>query len=175
VVSKYIGETEKQLEALFAAAAGFAALLFFDEADALFGKRTDVQDAHDRYANIEVAYLLQRLVRFEGIALLATNLSRGVDEAFLRRFDLVIPFARPDAAARAAIWKLHLPKGHVAKGVDPAALAVHELTGGEIRNAALSAAYEAADADVPIGRAHLDAAIAEEFAKKGRPFAAQRP
>lgn len=175
VVSKYIGETEKQLEALFAAAEGFAALLFFDEADALFGKRTDVQDAHDRYANIEVAYLLQRLERFEGIALLATNLSRGVDEAFLRRFDLVIPFARPDAAARAAIWKLHLPKRHLAKGVDPARLAVHELTGGEIRNAALSAAYDAADADTQIGRAHLDAAIAEEFAKKGRPFAAHGP
>jgi hypothetical protein len=114
VVSKYIGETEKNLSELFAAAEGYAALLFFDEADALFGRRTNVQDAHDRYANIEVNYLLQRLESFEGCALLATNLMQGVDDAFLRRFDQVVHFPRPGVAERIAIWRAHLPAAHLA-------------------------------------------------------------
>jgi len=171
VVSKYIGETEKNLAELFAAAEGFAALLFFDEADALFGRRTNVQDAHDRYANIEVNYLLQRLEAFEGCAILATNLLQGVDEAFLRRFDQVIHFPRPGVAERLHIWRGHLPKGRVAPGVTAEQLALRfELTGGEIRNAAIGAAFAAADGDGVVTGALLEAAVAEEFNKKGRPF-----
>jgi hypothetical protein len=170
IVSKYIGETEKNLSELFAAAEGFCAVLFFDEADALFGKRTAVQDAHDRYANIEVNYLLQRLERFDGVALLATNLAEGMDEAFLRRFDLTVPFRRPNAAQRLALWRAHLPAALLAPGLDLAALATScEVTGGEIRNAALTAAYAAAEAGERIGAKLLHAALAQEFAKAGRP------
>ena len=171
VVSKYIGETEKNLSDLFAAAEGYAALLFFDEADALFGRRTNVQDAHDRYANIEVNYLLQRLESFEGCALLATNLMQGVDEAFMRRFDQVINFPRPGVAERSAIWRAHLPTAHLAPGVSIEQLAERfELTGGEIRNAALAAAFIAADSGTVVTDGMLDAAVAEEFTKLGRPF-----
>ena len=171
VVSKYIGETEKNLAELFAAAEGYAALLFFDEADALFGRRTNVQDAHDRYANIEVNYLLQRLEAFEGCAILATNLLQGVDEAFLRRFDQVVQFPRPGVAERLAIWRGHLPQGRVDQGVAVEELALRfELTGGEIRNAALGAAFAAADGDGVVTRDLLEVAVAEEFNKKGRPF-----
>lgn len=169
-VSKYIGETEKNLAELFAAAEGFRALLFFDEADALFGKRSAVQDAHDRYANIEVNFLLQRLERFEGVALLATNLAEGMDEAFLRRFDLIVPLQRPGAAQRLALWQRHLPERLLAPGTDLAALAAaYEMTGGEIRNAALTAAYAAAEGGAPICVRLLRAAVAQEFAKQGRP------
>lgn len=171
VVSKYIGETEKNLSELFAAAEGYAALLFFDEADALFGRRTNVQDAHDRYANIEVNYLLQRLESFEGCALLATNLMQGVDDAFLRRFDQVVHFPRPGVAERIAIWRAHLPAAHLADQVSIEQLAERfELTGGEIRNAALSAAFAAADSGTVVTDGLLDAAVAEEFSKLGRPF-----
>ncbi|WP_374263083.1 ATP-binding protein, partial [Zoogloea sp.] len=171
VVSKYIGETEKNLSELFAAAEGYAALLFFDEADALFGRRTNVQDAHDRYANIEVNYLLQRLESFEGCALLATNLMQGVDDAFLRRFDQVVHFPRPGVAERIALWRAHLPAAHLAETVSIEQLAERfELTGGEIRNAALSAAFAAADGGTVVTDGLLDAAVAEEFSKLGRPF-----
>jgi hypothetical protein len=171
IVSKYIGETEKNLSELFAAAEGFCAVLFFDEADALFGKRTAVQDAHDRYANIEVNYLLQRLERFEGVALLATNLAEGMDEAFLRRFDLTVPFRRPNAAQRLALWRAHLPAAVLAPDLDLVAIAnTCEVTGGEIRNAALTAAYAAAEAGGRIGATLLHAALAQEFAKAGRPL-----
>jgi hypothetical protein len=170
VVSKYIGETEKNLAELFAAAEGFAAVLFFDEADALFGKRTSVQDAHDRYANIEVNYLLQRLERFEGVAMLATNQAEGMDEAFLRRFDLTVPFRRPGPAQRLALWRAHLPAAQLAPGLDLAALAqAVDVTGGEIRNAALTAAYAAAEAGTRIDARLLRAALAQELAKAGRP------
>jgi SpoVK/Ycf46/Vps4 family AAA+-type ATPase len=170
IVSKYIGETEKNLSELFAMAEGFCALLFFDEADALFGKRTAVQDAHDRYANIEVNYLLQRLERFDGIALLATNLAEGMDEAFLRRFDLTVPFRRPAAAQRLALWRLHLPRERLAPGLDLEALAAScDVTGGEIRNAALTAAYAAAEAGTAIDARLLHAALVQEFSKAGRP------
>jgi AAA+ superfamily predicted ATPase len=170
IVSKYIGETEKNLSELFAAAEGFAALLFFDEADALFGKRTAVEDAHDRYANIEVNYLLQRLEAFEGIALLATNMVQGVDEAFLRRFDLIVPMPRPGPTQRLRLWQAHLPSGRVDHAIDLASVAErYELTGGEIRNAALAASYAAADGPRCITPAIMHAAINAEFAKKGRP------
>ncbi|WP_374247398.1 ATP-binding protein, partial [Zoogloea sp.] len=171
VVSKYIGETEKNLSELFAAAEGYAALLFFDEADALFGRRTNVQDAHDRYANIEVNYLLQRLESFEGCALLATNLMQGVDDAFLRRFDQVVHFPRPGVAERMAIWRGQLPTAHLAPEISIEQLAERfELTGGEIRNAALSAAFMAADGGTVVTDGMIDAAVAEEFSKLGRPF-----
>ena len=171
VVSKYIGETEKNLAELFTAAEGYAALLFFDEADALFGRRTNVQDAHDRYANIEVNYLLQRLESFEGCALLATNLMQGVDEAFMRRIDQVVHFPRPGPAERLAIWRNHLPAGRLAGDVDAEQLAARfELTGGEIRNAALAAAFMAADGGSEVTAAMIDAAVAEIFTKMGRPF-----
>ena len=171
VVSKYIGETEKNLAELFAAAEGYSALLFFDEADALFGRRTNVQDAHDRYANIEVNFLLQRLEAFEGLALLSTNLLQGVDEAFLRRFDQVVQFPRPSVAERLVIWREHLPRGHLAPDIDASALAERfDLTGGEIRNAALGAAFAAADGDGVVTSAMLDVAVADEYIKKGRPF-----
>jgi len=173
IVSKYIGETEKNLAELFAAAEGFAAVLFFDEADALFGKRTAVEDAHDRYANIEVNYLLQRLERFEGIALLATNLAQGMDEAFLRRFDLTVPIPRPGPEQRCALWRAHLPAALLTPEVDLGALAAGcDMTGGEIRNAALTAAFAAAEAGTAIGPDTLHAAIAQEFAKQGRPLPA---
>ncbi len=171
VVSKYIGETEKNLAELFAAAEGFSALLFFDEADALFGKRTAVNDAHDRYANIEVNYLLQRLERFEGAVLLATNLAEGMDEAFARRFEVIVPFRRPGRAQRLALWQAHLPEALRAPGLDLDALAAScEVTGGEIRNAALTAAYAAASRGERIGAGLLRAALAQEFAKAGRPL-----
>lgn len=171
VVSKYIGETEKNLSQVFDAAEGFAALLFFDEADALFGKRTGVQDAHDRYANIEVNYLLQRLEAFEGLALLSTNLLQGMDEAFLRRFDQLVAFRRPGITERRAIWQLHLPRDQLSGDVDVADLArLFDLSGGEIRNAALTAAYGAAAANQPINRERLWEAVRREYAKSGTPI-----
>jgi hypothetical protein len=171
VVSKYIGETEKNLSQVFDAAEGFAALLFFDEADALFGKRTGVQDAHDRYANIEVNYLLQRLEAFEGLALLSTNLLQGMDEAFLRRFDQLVAFRRPGIAERRSIWQLHLPRDQLSGDVDAVELArLFDLSGGEIRNAALSAAYGAAAANQPINRERLWEAVRREYAKSGTPM-----
>jgi ATPase family associated with various cellular activities (AAA) len=170
VVSKYIGETEKNLAELFACAEGFAALLFFDEADALFGKRTAVEDAHDRYANIEVNYLLQRLEAFEGIALLATNAAQGVDAAFLRRFDLVLSMPRPGPTQRHKLWAAHLPDDRVDAGIDLGMVADRfDLTGGEIRNAALASAFAAAAGDGSVTPDLLAAAIRTEFAKKGRP------
>ncbi len=105
VVDKYVGETEKNLERIFTEAGGVNAVLFFDEADAIFGKRSDVRDAHDRYANIESAYLLQRLETFDGLAILATNLRANIDDAFTRRLDAVIDFPAPDQAARRALWQ----------------------------------------------------------------------
>jgi len=171
VVSKYIGETEKNLSQVFDAAEGFAALLFFDEADALFGKRTGVQDAHDRYANIEVNYLLQRLEAFEGLALLSTNLLQGMDEAFLRRFDQLVGFRRPGIAERRSIWQLHLPRDQLSGDVDVIELArLFDLSGGEIRNAALTAAYGAAAANQPINRERLWEAVRREYAKSGTPM-----
>jgi SpoVK/Ycf46/Vps4 family AAA+-type ATPase len=176
VVSKYIGETEKNLAEVFAAAEGFASLLFFDEADALFGRRTQVQDAHDRYANIEVNYLLQRLELFEGLVVLSSNRLKGMDEAFLRRFDEIVAFPRPAAAQRLDIWRLHLPDHHVSETVDLGQLARRfELTGGEIRNVALAAAYAAAEREGVITLEDLEKAAGEELSKTGRPFPGRPP
>ena len=177
VVSTWLGETEKNLAAAFAAAERTQAVLLLDEADALFGTRTVISDAHDRYANLETAYLLQRLDRFEGIAVLTTNLRANIDAAFLRRMDFVVEFPLPDAAARAELWALHLPPGDlVAPDVDVVALARrYPVPGGWIRNAAVSAAFVAAAAGERIGRENLVTAMRREYAKATLPFPGALP
>jgi ATPase family associated with various cellular activities (AAA) len=169
VVSKYIGETEKQLRRVFEAARSSNAILFFDEADALFGKRSEVSDAHDRYANIEVAYLLQQMEAYDGVAILATNLSGNIDDAFTRRVHQVVEFAFPDAKLRARLWEVMLRGAAVADDVDVAALAQRfELAGGNIRNCAVHARLLAAAAGTPIGNRELIVAVAREYQKLGR-------
>ena len=169
VVSKYIGETEKNLARLFDAAEASGAVLLFDEADALFGKRSEVKDSHDRYANIEVAYLLQRIESYRGLAVLTTNLKSALDRAFLRRIRFVVQFPFPDATARAAIWRHQWPEQAPVDELDLAALARLNLSGGNIRSVALNAAFRAADAGGRITQAVvLDAAHAE-LAKLERP------
>ncbi len=145
VVSKYIGETEKNLKQVFDAAEQSGAILFFDEADALFGKRTEVKDSHDRYANIEVNYLLQRMEDYRGLAILATNRKSALDRAFLRRLRFLLDFPFPDAADRRRIWRKVFPPETPLAGIDYDALARLEIPGGNIRNIALNAAFLAAD------------------------------
>jgi AAA+ superfamily predicted ATPase len=170
VVSKYIGETEKNLERIFTAADGSNAILFFDEADALFGKRSEVSDSHDRYANIEVAYLLQRMEAYPGAVILATNYKRNIDDAFIRRLDFVVDFPFPEAEDRRRIWTLVIPDdAPVADDVDLDFLATQfKLSGGAIRNCSLAAAFQAADEDTAIHMRHLVRAVAQEYAKQGR-------
>ena len=153
VVDKYVGETEKNLEKIFAEAGGVNAVLLFDEADAIFGKRSEVRDAHDRYANIESAYLLQRMETFDGLAVLATNLRANIDEAFTRRLDMIIDFPAPDEASRLTIWQRCLaPPVPTEPDLDLAFCAkAFTLSGGNIRSAATTAGYLAAAADRPIG------------------------
>lgn len=170
LVSKYIGETEKNLNALFDAAHGEPLLLLFDEADALFGKRGEVREAHDRYANMEVGHLLTRLERHQGPCVLTTNMRQALDPAFTRRFQVVVDFARPDASARAALWRLHLP-AHApgAAELDCQALGAQvELTGGQIRNAALHAAYLAAGESAAIDLPRIARSVWAELGKSGR-------
>ncbi|WP_406054288.1 ATP-binding protein [Kribbella sp. NBC_00889] len=170
VVSKYIGETEKNLETIFAAAADADAILLFDEADALFGKRSEVHDAHDRYANIETSYLLQRMEQYDGIAVLATNLRQNLDEAFTRRLQFIVEFPFPDDELREGIWRIAFPPGApLAETLDVVGLA-HDfrLSGANIRNAALHSAFLAAARSESIGTAHVRQAIWREFQKMGR-------
>jgi adenylate kinase family enzyme len=170
IVSKYIGETEKNLERIFTAADGSNAILFFDEADALFGKRSEVSDSHDRYANIEVAYLLQRMEGYPGAVILATNFRRNIDDAFVRRLDFVIDFPFPEAEDRRRIWRLVLPAAAPLAGdVDFDFLAERfKLSGGAIRNCSLAAAFRAADEGSEIAMRHLVRAVAQEYGKQGR-------
>jgi len=170
VVSKYIGETEKNLERIFTAADGSNAILFFDEADALFGKRSEVSDSHDRYANIEVAYLLQRMELYPGAVILATNFKRNIDDAFIRRLDFVVDFPFPEADDRKKIWRLVLPQAApVADDIDLEFLATQfKLSGGAIRNCSLAAAFRAADENGEISMGHLVRAVAQEYGKQGR-------
>jgi hypothetical protein len=170
VVSKYIGETEKNLRRLFDAAESGGCVLFFDEAEALFGKRGEIRDGHDRYANIEIDYLLQRIEAFRGVAILATNAKAQLDAAFLRRLRFVVTFAFPDVAQRAQIWERAFPAGAPLGAIDRDWLARLELSGGGIRNAALHAAFLAADRGEPIGAQHLREAARAEFAKIERPY-----
>jgi SpoVK/Ycf46/Vps4 family AAA+-type ATPase len=170
VVSKYIGETEKNLNRIFGAAEGSNAILFFDEADALFGKRSEVRDSHDRYANIEVAYLLQKMEAYPGAVILATNFRQNMDDAFLRRLDVVVDFPFPEREDRERIWRLVLPAAApVAADIDVAFLADRfKLSGGGIRNCSLTAAFLAADEESAIGMEHLIRAVALEYGKLGR-------
>ncbi|HEX8695862.1 MAG TPA: ATP-binding protein [Longimicrobium sp.] len=172
VVSKWIGETEKNLAEVFDVAEGAQAVLLFDEADALFGRRTEVSDAHDRYANLETAYLLTRLERFEGLAVLSTNLRQNIDPAFLRRLEFVLDFDEPAAAEREALWRCHLPAGAPrAPDLDPAELAaLYPVVGGFIKNAAVAAAFLAAAEGTPITRRHAVRAVRREYDKTGRAF-----
>jgi hypothetical protein len=169
VVSKYIGETEKNLEALFDAAAAGNLVLFFDEADALFGRRSEVSDAHDRYANIEVSYLLQRIERYDGLLILATNLQNNIDTAFLRRVQVAVDFPVPDEAQRRAIWRQSFPSSAPTLDLDLDFLARQfKLTGGAIRNVALHAAFQAADAHVAITMEQVVIGLKRELHKLGR-------
>lgn len=183
LVSKWIGETEKNLAAVFDAAERGDAALFFDEADALFGKRTEVGDARDRYANLETAYLLSRLERFDGIAVLASNLRQNIDSAFGRRIEFIVPFDPPDAALRLRLWRLHLPGWAPLEADVPLAelAALYEMPGALIRNAAVAAGFLAVagrnvdDTPLPstspaITTYHLVHAIRREFAKAGQAF-----
>jgi hypothetical protein len=169
VVSKYIGETEKNLRKLFDAAEGGGAILFFDEADALFGKRSEVKDSHDRYANIEVNYLLQRLESFGGLAILATNMKGALDTAFLRRLRFVVNFPFPGVAERRAIWASVFPAQAVVGALDFERLARLPLTGGSIQGIALNAAFMAAKAGVQIGMPLLLDAVRGEYRKLDKP------
>jgi hypothetical protein len=170
VVDKYVGETEKNLDRIFAEADRVNGVLLFDEADALFGKRSEVRDAHDRYANVEVAYLLQRMELFEGLAVLTTNLRSNLDEAFSRRLDAIVDFAMPEEADRLRLWELNLVAS-VPRGDDldlPFLARAFKLSGGGIRNVALTAAYLAADSGGRVGMADLIRATEREYRKLGR-------
>ena len=170
VVDKYIGETEKNLERIFQAAAGTNAVLLFDEADAVFGKRSDVKDSHDRYANVESAYLLQRMETFDGLAILATNLRANIDEAFTRRLDVIVDFPMPDAAQRTRLWDRSL--GSQVRRADDIDLDFlgrsFELAGGGIRSAAVTAAYLAAADRGTVLMKHCVIAVHREYRKLGR-------
>jgi len=168
LVSKYIGETEKNLSQLFDAAEGSAAILLFDEADALFGKRSEVKDSHDRYANIEVSYLLQRMESYRGLAILTTNMRSSIDAAFVRRIRFIVQFPFPDAQHRAAIWRASFPARVDTSALLWERLAQLNVSGGQIRNIALSAAFFAADRDEEIGMRHLVEAAHAEYAKSER-------
>jgi AAA+ superfamily predicted ATPase len=170
VMSKWIGETEKNLGRLFDEAQAAGAALFFDEADALFGKRGEVKHAHDRYANVEIGYLLQRMEGHEGVTVLATNRMRDLDEAFVRRFHFVVDFPMPAEAERLRIWQgMFPPQAAREPDLDLARLARdYEVSGGEIKNAVLAAAYLAASAGRPVGPDHLRRALRRELLKSGR-------
>jgi SpoVK/Ycf46/Vps4 family AAA+-type ATPase len=170
VVSKYIGETEKNLSRIFAEAEDSNAVLFFDEADALFGKRSEVKDAHDRYANIETGYLLQRIEEFEGLVILATNLRKNIDEAFFRRMSVAVEFPFPEEADRYRLWRRHFPDAApVADDVDFNFLAGRlQLAGGNIKNIAVGAAFMAAANSGRIHMRHVIRAARREYEKIGR-------
>ncbi len=168
-ISKYIGETEKNLDRVFDAAEATGSVLLFDEADAIFGKRTEIKDAHDRHANVEVAYLLQRMESFRGLAVLTTNFKQNIDDAFVRRLRFVVEFALPTAAERERIWRKAFPTtAPLAGDVDVALLASRlQIPGGSIQNIALHAAFFAAVGGGPITAAHLVAATRRELVKIG--------
>jgi len=176
VVSKWIGETEKNLAEVFDAAEHGEVVLLFDEADSLFARRTEVKSSVDRYANLEVNYLLQRLDSFEGIAILTTNLEGSIDPAFKRRMSVRLQFPFPDEDMRTRLWAAHLPAElPVADGLDLAALAHRfPLSGGYIRNSVLRAAFLAAQEQRPLGQEHLERAIQLEYRELGKLSASGR-
>ena len=168
MISKYIGETEKNLSRIFDAAETGGAILLFDEADALFGKRNEVKDSHDRYANIEVSYLLQRMEAYKGLAILTTNLPDAIDRAFMRRIRFMVQFPFPDWSERTAIWRRMFPAQTPTDGLDFRKLAKLNVAGGNIRNIALNAAFLAADDDEPVQMRHLLQATQREYGKLER-------
>jgi len=172
IVDKYVGETEKNLERVFHEAESLNVVLFFDEADSLFGSRSEVKDSRDRYANIEVAYLLQRMEQFDGIVILATNLQANLDPAFSRRLDFIIHFPDPDEPTRRLLWRTHLDRLALLDEDDPVRVdevaAAVELAGGHVRNIVMAAAYDAAAAGRPVGMALVADAVRREYAKIGR-------
>jgi SpoVK/Ycf46/Vps4 family AAA+-type ATPase len=171
LVSKWLGETEKNLAAAFEAAERTQAVLMLDEADVLFGSRTDISDAQDRYANLETAYLLTRLDRFDGLVILTTNMVGNVDPAFLRRIDYVVEFPLPDVACRSRLWRGHLPAPALAADVDIEALAgLYPVPGAWIRNVTVAAAYTAAADGGVVTQDHLIAAMRREYGKASLPF-----
>jgi SpoVK/Ycf46/Vps4 family AAA+-type ATPase len=171
VVSKYIGDTEKNIDRVFTDAQRSGAAILIDEADALLGKRSEVKDAHDRYANIEVAYLLQRMEAYEGLAILTTNMRKNLDPAFLRRLRFIVDFPKPDAEARERIWRQCLPGGsHDVDDAEFRQLARRiDITGGQIRQITLRAAFIAAAAGTQISLEHIAYAAGAELAKNGMP------
>jgi AAA+ superfamily predicted ATPase len=173
VVSKYIGETEKNLRRIFDAAEDGGSILLFDEADALFGKRSEIRSSHDRYANIEVGYLLQRLEAYSGLAILTTNMKESLDKAFLRRIRFVVKFPNPNHSSRKEIWKNVFPRSvPLDNNIDYDRLAQLDVTGGHIRNIALGASMMAAEDGAPVGMAHVASAAKEEYDKMERPMPA---
>ncbi|WP_204102731.1 MULTISPECIES: AAA family ATPase [Spirulina sp. CCY15215] len=168
VMSKYIGETEKNLRRIFDAAEVGGGILLFDEADALFGKRTQVKDSHDRHANIEVSYLLQRMESYQGLAILTTNLKDDLDRAFLRRLRFVVNFPYPKAPQRSQIWQRAFPEQTPTEGLNFHLLGQLDITGGNIKSIVLNAAFLAADADEPVMMKHILAATQTEYLKLGR-------
>ena len=170
VVSKYIGETEKNLRRVFDAAEEGGAVLLFDEADALFGKRSEVKDSHDRYANVEISYLLQRMEAYRGLAILTTNMKEALDPAFLRRLRFVVQFPFPDQTQRAEIWRKIFPAKTPTDSLDIDRLARLSISGGNIRSIALNAAFAAADAGEPVRMAHLLGAARLEYEKLEKPL-----
>jgi hypothetical protein len=170
VVSKYIGDTEKNLRRVFDAAEDSGAILLFDEADSLFGKRSEVRDSHDRYANIEVSYLLQRMEAYRGLAILTTNMKSALDVAFQRRLSFIVQFPFPDQNQRELIWRGVFPKATPLENIDYGKLARLNVSGGNIRNIALNAAFLAADDGTPVRMKHLLQAAHGEAAKRERPL-----
>lgn len=168
VVSKYIGETEKNLSRIFDAAEAGGGILLFDEADALFGKRTEVKDSHDRHANVEVNYLLQRMEEYQGLAILTTNMKNALDGAFYRRIRFIVPFTFPDSQFRSKIWRRVFPKATPTEGLDFSRLGKLNMAGGNIRNIAMNAAFLAADAGEPVMMKHLLQATKTECVKVER-------
>jgi SpoVK/Ycf46/Vps4 family AAA+-type ATPase len=169
VVSKYIGETEKNLRKLFDAAEDGGTILFFDEADALFGKRSEVKDSHDRYANIEINYLLQRMEAYRGLAILATNTKSALDQAFMRRLRFIVNFPFPGIPERARIWQRAFPTDTEKDVLDYDRLAKFNLTGGSIQNIAINAAFLAASAGSPVTMPLILEATRSEFRKLEKP------
>ncbi|MEQ9364294.1 MAG: ATP-binding protein, partial [Leptospirales bacterium] len=165
VVSKYIGETEKNLRRVFDAAEGGGAILLFDEADALFGKRSEVKDSHDRHANIEVSYLLQRMESYRGLAILTTNMKNSLDTAFLRRIRFIVQFPFPDGAHREEIWRRVFPPQAPLDDLNFQQLARLNVAGGNIKNIAMSAAFIAAHRDEALNMRHLMQAAKNEYTK----------
>ena len=168
VVSKYIGEAEKNLRRIFDAAETGGVILLFDEADALFGERSEVKDSHDRHANIEVSYLLQRMEAYRGLAILTSNMKEALDDAFLGRIRFMLPFPFPNSAARAEIWRRIFPAKTPTQNLDYAKLGQLKVAGGKIRNVALNAAFLATQADHPVGIKHVLQAAQREYLKLER-------